>query len=244
MIVIPAIDLRRGRCVRLVQGDFSRETVYSDDPLRVARLWAECGARWLHVVDLDGARVGQPLQVGLVEQVVRAVPELLVQAGGGVRSLEAIERLLMTGVARVVIGTAAIEQPEFVAEAVRVFGADRIVVSVDSRDGWVATHGWETLQPVRAVDLVGRLVQFGVRRILATDVARDGTLTRPNFELMAQLANLGVAVIASGGVSSRADLEALAQVRGVEAVVVGRALYEGRLRCERPDDWIVAGGAV
>ncbi len=244
MIVIPAIDLRGGRCVRLVQGDYSRETVYSDDPVRVARRWAECGARWLHVVDLDGARAGQPLQVGLVEQVVRAVPELSVQVGGGLRSLEAIERVLMAGAARVVLGTAAIERPEFVAEAVRLFGADRIVVAVDSRAGRVATHGWETLQPVHAVDVVRRMVQFGVRRVLATDVARDGTLMRPNVELMADLAALGVAVIASGGVSSRADLEVLAQVRGVEAVVVGRALYEGRLRCQRPEEWIVDAGAV
>ncbi|MCS7051430.1 MAG: HisA/HisF-related TIM barrel protein, partial [Thermomicrobium sp.] len=150
---------------------------------------------------------------------------------------------LAAGAARVVIGTVAIEQPEMVDMAVRTVGAERIVVAVDARDGWVATHGWETVRPIRAVDLVRRLVPFGVRRILATDIGRDGTLTRPNVELLTELASVGLAVIASGGVGSRRDLETLARIPGVEAVVVGRALYEGRLSFERPEDWIVDEGA-
>ncbi len=241
MIVIPAIDIRAGRCVRLLQGDFSRETVYADDPVAVARHWASRGASWLHVVDLDGARAGEPVQLELVREIVRAVPGVLVQAGGGVRSLDAIERLLDSGVTRVVIGTVVLEQPELVTQAIERFGTDRLVVAIDSRDGWVATRGWETLTPVRAEDVAQRVAAQGVRRVLATDIGRDGTLTRPNVELMARLAAMGVLVIASGGVSRYEDLLALARVPGVEAAIVGRALYEGQLRFERAADWVVGG---
>ncbi len=243
MIVIPAIDLRAGRCVRLVQGDFARETVYGDDPVAVARHWAERGAVWLHVVDLDGARAGHLVQLALIADIVRAVPGVAVQVGGGVRSPAAIEQLLDVGVARVVLGTVALERPELVAEAIARFGAERIVVAIDSRDGWVATRGWETVEPVRAEEVAQRMVTEGVRRILATDIARDGTLTQPNLELMARMAATGALVIASGGVSRREDLVALAGIPGVEAAIVGRALYEGRLRLERPEDWMVVGGA-
>ncbi|MCX7623554.1 MAG: 1-(5-phosphoribosyl)-5-[(5-phosphoribosylamino)methylideneamino]imidazole-4-carboxamide isomerase [Thermomicrobium sp.] len=243
MIVIPAVDLRDGRCVRLFQGDFARETVYADDPVAMARHWANRGATWLHVVDLDGARAGAPVQLALVRAIVQATPEVSVQAGGGVRSLAAIRELLEAGVARVVVGTVALEQPELVAEALERFGADRIVVAVDSRDGLVATRGWESTAAIEAEAVVRRLAESGVRRILATDIARDGTLTGPNIELMARLAGIGVTVIASGGVRGPEDLVALARVPGVEATVVGRALYEGRLRLERPSDWVIAGGA-
>jgi len=241
VIVIPAIDVRAGRCVRLLQGDFARETVYAEDPVAVARHWAQCGATWLHVVDLDGARAGEPVQLPLVREIVRAVPEVSVQAGGGVRSLETIARVLDAGVRRVVIGTAALERPTLIAQAIERFGAERIVVAVDSRDGWVATRGWETVEPVRAEAVARHVAELGVRRILATDIARDGTLASPNLALMARLAETGVAVIASGGVSRYEDLVALAGVPGVEAAIVGRALYEGRLRLESPTDWVVEG---
>lgn len=241
MIVIPAIDIRAGRCVRLLQGDFARETVYADDPVAMARHWADLGAPWLHVVDLDGARTGQPVQLELVSAIVRAVPGVSVQAGGGVRSLEAIERLLALGVARVVIGTVALEQPELVAQAIDRFGADQLVVAIDSRDGWVATRGWETMAPVRAETVAQQVASVGVRRILATDIARDGTMTCPNVELMARLARSGVTVIASGGVGRYEDLVALAGISGVEAAIVGRALYEGRWCPQRATDWVVGG---
>lgn len=241
MIVIPAIDIRAGRCVRLLQGDFARETVYADDPVAVARHWADLGSPWLHVVDLDGARAGQPVQLELVREIVRAVPDVLVQAGGGVRSLEAIERMLAFGVARVVIGTVALEQPELVTQAIERFGTDRLVVAIDSRDGWVATRGWETFAPIRAEAVAQQMARVGVRRILATDIARDGTMTCPNLELMARLARSGVTVIASGGVSRYEDLVALAGIPGVEAAIVGRALYEGRWRPQRATDWVVGG---
>jgi phosphoribosylformimino-5-aminoimidazole carboxamide ribotide isomerase len=244
VIVIPAIDLREGRCVRLLQGDFARATVYSDDPIEMAQRWASAGARWLHVVDLDGARLGQPVQHELIERVIRAVPDVAVQVGGGVRTLDAVERLLVGGAARVVIGTAALERPDMLREALARFGVERVVVAVDSRDGWVATHGWETVQAIRVEEVVHRVVLLGVRRVLATDVTRDGTLTRPNLELMGRLAALGVTVIASGGVGSRSDLEALARVPGVEAAIVGRALYEGRVRFERPEDWVIGAEAA
>jgi phosphoribosylformimino-5-aminoimidazole carboxamide ribotide isomerase len=184
------------------------------------------------------------VQHELIERVIRAVPDVAVQVGGGVRTLDAVERLLVGGAARVVIGTAALERPDMLREALARFGVERVVVAVDSRDGWVATHGWETVQAIRVEEVVHRVVLLGVRRVLATDVTRDGTLTRPNLELMGRLAALGVTVIASGGVGSRSDLEALARVPGVEAAIVGRALYEGRVRFERPEDWVIGAEAA
>lgn len=239
MIVIPAIDLRDGCCVRLFQGNFARETVYSDDPVTVARSWRAHGAAWLHVVDLDGARAGHPVQVKVIEAIVNAVPDMLVQVGGGIRSLEAIEQWLERGVARVILGTVAVEQPQLVAEAVQRFGSERIIVAVDSRDGFVATHGWELLQPVPAEAVVQRIAAMGVNRFLVTDVTRDGTMSKPNIVLMTRITELGVKVLASGGVCDYTDLLTLARVQGIEAVIVGRALYEGRFYFTRPENWII-----
>lgn len=241
MIVIPAIDLRGGRCVRLVQGDFARETVFSEDPVAVARQWQAAGAHRLHVVDLDGARAGGPRQLDVIAAIVEAV-HMPVQVGGGVRSAADAAGVLAAGVTWVVLGTAAVEDPELVSALVAEHGPDRIIVGVDARGGRVATRGWLETSEVEASQLVAELAARGVCRVVYTDIERDGTLTAPNFDALAEVAAAGVQVIASGGVTRRADLVRLAAMPGVEAAIVGRALYTGDLQLER-DEWVVEAAA-
>ncbi len=226
--VIPAIDLRGGKCVRLFQGDFARETVYGDDPAAMARRWRGEGAGRLHVVDLDGARTG--VQTNLL--AVRAIAEaagIPVQAGGGARSLEAVAALIDAGASRVVIGTAAVEDEGFVAEAVGRYG-EAIVIGVDARDGKAATEGWERQQSVAAADLIARMRALGAARFVYTDIARDGALTGPNVEALGSAieAAAPAPVIASGGVATAEHVAALAKT-GAEGVIIGRALYTGDL---------------
>ena len=235
MIVIPAIDLRGGRCVRLVQGDFARETVFDDDPVAVAQRWVDAGSGWLHVVDLDGARHGGPQQIGVIRSIRDAV-ECEIQVGGGIRSVEHASELLDAGVRRVIIGTAALEHPEIVRELIELYGSERVVVGIDARGGKVATHGWEQTSDRSALDLAREMAANGVERIVYTDVERDGTLTSPNFEATAAMASSGLQVIASGGVARTGDLDQLAELPGVEAVIVGKALYEGTIQLE-PHQW-------
>lgn len=228
MEVIPAIDLRGGRCVRLVQGDYDRELAFSDDPVAVARRWVDEGASRLHVVDLDAARGGQPVNAAIVRAVIDAVA-VPVQVAGGVRDLDAVERWLAAGADRVVLGTAVVRDPQLAGEACRRHG-ERIVVSIDARDGVVAMEGWTEASDVRAEELLGRLAGLGVRRFVYTDIGRDGTLTSPNFETLASLvAATDAAIIAAGGVAEVAHLVQLASL-GVEAAIVGLALYDGRVR--------------
>lgn len=237
MLVIPAIDLLRGRCVRLFQGDFAQETIYDDDPIRVARHWAGLGAQWLHIVDLDGARLGQPAQLALVAGITATgIP---VELGGGLRTLDDIQAAFDAGVARVVLGTVAIEQPELLDAAVHRFGTERVVLGVDARDGMVAVRGWEQTSTVAAAEVVARAREAGVQRVVYTDIERDGTLSSPNYAATAEIAALGIRVIASGGVATRENLERLARIAGVEAAIVGRALYAGTLRIDAPQDWRV-----
>ncbi|MBI4307979.1 MAG: 1-(5-phosphoribosyl)-5-[(5-phosphoribosylamino)methylideneamino]imidazole-4-carboxamide isomerase [Chloroflexi bacterium] len=225
MEVIPAIDLRGGRCVRLYQGDFARETVFSDDPVEVACRWEKAGARHIHVVDLDGARTGAPVNMGPIEAMVRAVGAHL-QVGGGIRTLETIEKLLGIGVRRVVLGTTAIEDPALLEEACQLYGS-AIVVSIDARMGMVAVRGWQEALPVTAIDLARGLVKLGVQRLVYTDISRDGTLSGPNLVAIADLARqVSVSIIASGGVGTLEDIRNLAEL-GVEGIIVGRALYTG-----------------
>lgn len=226
MIVIPAIDLRGGRCVRLVQGDYDRETVFDEDPVAVAQRWQAAGAEWLHVVDLDGAREGVPRQRDTIGAIVQAL-DIPVQVGGGIRSRSHAEDLFAAGVRRIVLGTAAVRDPRMVLQLIEEHGADRIIVGVDARSGQVATQGWLETSSVRAHELVASMRDGGVERIVYTDIERDGTLTSPNFEAVADVATLGVAVIASGGVARNDDLVRLARIPGVEAAIVGRALYTG-----------------
>jgi phosphoribosylformimino-5-aminoimidazole carboxamide ribotide isomerase len=230
MEIIPAIDIRGGRCVRLEQGDYARETIFADDPATVARRWQSAGARRIHVVDLDGAREGQVLNRDAVLAVVSAV-SIPVQLGGGIRDLATVERYLAAGVDRVILGTAAVKDQMALTSAVAHF-RERIAVGVDARDGFVAIEGWRETSSVAAVDLVRQISEAGVSRVIYTDILRDGVLKGPNFaameEMVAQASGLPlpVAVIASGGVSSIDHLKRLATT-GVEGAIVGRALYTG-----------------
>ncbi len=226
MMVIPAVDLRGGRCVRLRQGRPEAETVFSDEPLAVARAWAQQGAPRLHVVDLDGAFAGTPKQLGLIEEIARSIP-VPVEAGGGLRSLEAVEMLLASGARWAMLGTRAALDPPFLEEACRRF-AGRIIVAVDASDGKVAVDGWTQRLDIPAVDLARRAAQAGAAEVLYTDIARDGTETGPNLSSTAAVAAAaGLPLLASGGVGSLEDLKRLAGIAGVIGAVVGRALYTG-----------------
>jgi phosphoribosylformimino-5-aminoimidazole carboxamide ribotide isomerase len=225
----PAIDLRDGRCVRLVEGDFGAETVYGADPVEVAVSFASAGARWIHVVDLDAARTGEPVNRPLVVQIAAAVGAAVrVQAGGGVRGLDDAGELLSAGVARVVVGTAAVQRPELVAEiAARWPG--QVAVGLDHRGGEVRVEGWTAGGGRQVADLVPEAMAAGATAVIVTDISRDGRLAGPDLSGLASLVSLTEApIIASGGVRDVADLRALAGL-GVAGVIAGKALYEGRL---------------
>lgn len=233
-MVFPAVDLKGGRCVRLVQGMRGRETVYSDDPVQVALRWQGEGARFLHIVDLDGAWEGMPVNWDVVRRIVEAV-EVPVQLGGGLRSLRAVERVLEAGVERAVLGTVAVTEPEVVAEALRHFGPERMVVGVDVRGGEVAVRGWTEGAGVRPVEFGARMRELGAVWALYTDISRDGTLSGPNIEAIRKFAETtGLRVIASGGIASLEDVRRVGALEpyGVEGMVLGRALYEGRFSLE------------
>ena len=237
LTIFPAIDLRRGRCVRLKQGDPHAETVFSDDPAAMARHWAEQGAAWLHVVNLDGAfddarseASDLPINLQRLRQI-RAAVDLPIQFGGGVRTLADIALALELGATRVVLGTVAVQNPDRVHQALARFGPERIVVGIDARDGRVATHGWLATSDVRAADLARAMADAGVQRTVYTDISRDGMLTGVNVTASVDLARAsGLRVIASGGVGSLADIRALAahETDGIEGVIVGQALYTGQ----------------
>ena len=227
--VIPAIDLKAGRCVRLYQGDYQQETVYSDDPRLVALDWQEQGAPRLHLVDLDGAAEGRPANLRVITDIVDALT-IPVQVGGGIRDIETAQAMLEAGADRVVIGTAAVRNPSLVSQLCQNYGSQRVVVAVDARDGRVAIEGWTQETSMEAEALGKRMAGLGVIRLLYTDISRDGTLTEPNFGANAQLVkSTGLAVQASGGVSSLAHIQRLDEV-GVEGVIVGRALYTGDVK--------------
>jgi phosphoribosylformimino-5-aminoimidazole carboxamide ribotide isomerase len=253
MIVFPAIDLRRGKCVRLRQGRPEAETVFSDDPVAMAEHWVSQGAEWLHVVNLDGA-FGQasspPLSPpqpfdelrtpfwGGSSKNLRVVGEMVaavgipVQLGGGLRTMADIEGALKLGLTRVILGTVAVKEPSLVADGVKRFGAERIVVGIDARTGKVATHGWQEVSSISATELAIRVRELGVERVVYTDIARDGMLSGVNVEATGELARrTGLKLIASGGVSSLDDLRRLkeAEASGVEGVIIGQALYSGAL---------------
>ena len=225
MDVIPAIDLINGKCVRLFQGDYNQKTVYSDDPAAVARRWQEAGAEMLHIVDLDGAAAGQPQNLPAIESILKETG-LSVELGGGIRDEATIARLLEMGIERVILGTIALEQPELTEKLCRKFGG-AIVIGIDARDGFVATHGWKKESTVKAVDLAQEMAAKGMRRILYTDIKRDGTLTEPGYEAISVLVrSLTVPVVAAGGIAKLKHLVKLKEL-GVEGAVVGKALYTG-----------------
>ena len=228
MEIIPSIDLKAGRCVRLFQGDFQQETVFSDDPVAVALGWQEQGAHLLHLVDLDGAADGTPANLPIIEDIAEALG-IPVQVGGGIRARVTADRLIAAGVARVVIGTAAIEDPSLVEGLCRDYSSESTVVAVDARNGLVAIRGWTEGSEVGAMDLAKSMAKLGVPRLLYTDISRDGTLTSPNFEANAELVReTGLKVQASGGVSALEHVAQLAHT-GVEGVIIGTALYRGTI---------------
>ncbi len=229
--VLPAIDLRGGRVVRLRQGDFDQETSYGDDPVAMAERFAAAGARWLHVVDLDGARTGTPAHAAVIAAIVAAVGKrTAVEVAGGLRDEQAVETALAGGAARAVIGTAALADPDLAGRLVRAWGAERIAVAIDVRDGRAIGHGWATSdQGVDAVDAVARLAAAGVGTFEVTAIAQDGLLGGPDLALYRQMVELGVGdVIASAGIASTADLRAVRDL-GCRGAIVGRALYDGTL---------------
>lgn len=230
MDVIPAIDLLEGQCVRLYQGDYERSQVFDQNPVAVARQWAEQGAARLHLVDLDGAKTGQPVNLETIAAIVKAV-DIPVQVGGGLRDHQRVADLLAIGVQRAILGTVAIEAPELVAQLCQEF-PDQILVGIDARSGKVATRGWLETSQVMAVDLAQQMAASGVAGIIYTDIHRDGTLQGPNLDALRELAaTVSVPVIASGGVSSITDLLSLLALEslGVSGVIVGRALYTGEV---------------
>ena len=231
MLIIPAIDIKDGHCVRLEQGDMQRATIFSDQAGETARRWKELGATRLHVVDLNGAFAGKPINEVAIKEIIAVMGDVPVQLGGGIRDLATIERYLDDGVAYIVIGTAAVKTPGFLHEACDAFPG-HIIVALDGKDGKVATDGWSKLTGHDVVDLAIRFQDYGVEAVLYTDIGRDGMMTGVNVEATVKLAQaLTVPVIASGGLNSLADVEKLIDVEGegIMGVVTGRAIYEGKL---------------
>lgn len=222
--------MKGGHCVRLYQGDYARETVFSDDPLDRAMRWQALGATRLHVVDLDAASTGELVNIDIIRQIVTAL-HIPVQVGGGIRSMETVKELLKMGVERVIFGTVAVEQPQVVEQVCRIF-SESVIVSIDTRDGLVSTHGWQLDTRISAIDFAKLMVQMGVKRFVYTDIMRDGTLTEPNFSAFAEMIKaVNVPVIASGGVASLTHITMLKQL-GAEGVIIGKALYTGDIRLQ------------
>jgi phosphoribosylformimino-5-aminoimidazole carboxamide ribotide isomerase len=232
MLLIPAIDLKDGKCVRLQQGDMSVSTTFGDNPSAMARRWLDVGARRLHLVDLNGAFAGKPINEGAIKSILREVDdEIPVQLGGGIRDLDTIERYLDAGISYIIIGTAAVKNPGFLQDACSAFGG-HIIVGLDAKDGKVATDGWSKLTGHEVVDLAKKFQDYGVEGVIYTDIGRDGMLTGINVEATVKLAQaLTIPVIASGGLSGMADIDSLCAVEseGVEGVICGRSIYTGDL---------------
>ncbi|MFG6449016.1 1-(5-phosphoribosyl)-5-[(5-phosphoribosylamino)methylideneamino]imidazole-4-carboxamide isomerase [Roseateles sp. BYS180W] len=232
MLLIPAIDLKDGKCVRLQQGDMNLTTTFGEDPVEMARRWVDAGARRLHLVDLNGAFAGKPANEGAIRAILREVgSEIPVQLGGGIRDLDTIERYLDAGLSYVIIGTAAVKNPGFLQDAASAFGG-AVLVGLDARDGKVATDGWSKLTGHEVVDLARKFEDYGVEGVIYTDIGRDGMLSGINIEATVRLAQaLTMPVYASGGLSGMADIEALCAVEheGVDGVICGRAIYTGDL---------------
>jgi phosphoribosylformimino-5-aminoimidazole carboxamide ribotide isomerase len=232
MLLIPAIDLKDGKCVRLQQGDMGAATTFGDDPAAMARRWLGAGARRLHLVDLNGALAGRPVNEAAVKAVVRAVGDQIpVQLGGGLRDLDTFERFLDDGLSYVIIGTAAVKNPGFLKDACSAFGG-HVIVGLDAKDGKVATDGWSKLTGHEVIDLAKKFEDFGVEAVIYTDIGRDGMLTGVNIEATVKLAqSLTIPVFASGGLNGLADIEKLCAIEeeGIHGVICGRAIYNGAL---------------
>lgn len=231
MILFPAIDIRNGKCVRLIQGNYDEETIYGDSPTDMALEWEKQGADYLHIVDLDGAKTGDGSNRKAIQAIAEAV-EIPIQVGGGIRTMEAVDAHIDSGVRRVIIGTAAITDRPFLRKAVEKYG-DRIAVSIDARNGYVATDGWTETSDVRATDLLQELEEIGVKTVVYTDILKDGMMQGPNFEeLSAVHEGSSIDIIASGGVSTEENIERLEKM-DLYGAIIGKALYEGTLSLEQ-----------
>ncbi len=231
MQILPAIDLKNGKCVRLLQGKKDRETIYSDDPARMALRWQGEGATYLHLIDLDGAFEGQSKNVEAIRSIVEAT-NIPAELGGGIRDMGTITRLLSLGLDRVILGTVAITEPELVRRAIERFGPQKIVVGIDAKNGNVAVKGWEEVSEVPALELALNMKGLGVERIIYTDISKDGMMVGPNISATKELAQqTGMKVIASGGISSLEDVQKVAALEpyGVDGMIIGKALYEGAI---------------
>ena len=229
MLIIPAIDLKDGACVRLRQGLMEDATVFSDDPVAMAAKWVEAGCRRLHLVDLNGAFEGKPVNGDAVTAIARRYPDLPIQIGGGIRSLETIEEYVKAGVSYVIIGTKAVKEPEFVGEACRAFPG-KVIVGLDAKDGFVATDGWAEVSSIQVVDLAKRFEADGVSAIVYTDIAKDGMMAGPNLEAMREMQQaVALPVVASGGVTTSDDAQRLSEIP-MDGAIIGRALYEGTIK--------------
>lgn len=226
MIIIPAVDIKNGKCVRLFQGEADKETIYAENPCDFAVKWEEEGASFLHIVDLDGAFSGQTVNLPVIENILKNTNNIKIEIGGGIRSLETIEKYLNAGAERVILGTKATDE-KFLTEAVKNFD-DKIIVGIDAKDGYVTTDGWVKKTDIKGIDFVKQMASFGVKRIIYTDITYDGTLKGPNLEGMREVVeNTDIAVIASGGVSKLEDIKNLNAINksNLEGVIVGKALY-------------------
>ncbi|MEE1350638.1 MAG: 1-(5-phosphoribosyl)-5-[(5-phosphoribosylamino)methylideneamino]imidazole-4-carboxamide isomerase [Clostridia bacterium] len=227
MRIYPAIDIKDGNCVRLLRGDFSQQTIYGNDPAEMAKKWEALGGEYIHVVDLDGALKGHGVNAAAIKRICEAV-SVPVQTGGGIRTMDDIEKKLECGIARVIIGTKAVSDSAFVKEAVRNYG-DKIVIGIDAKDGMVAIEGWEKTSEYKAVEFAQKMADIGVKTIIYTDIATDGTLMGPNVCAMEEMVRAsGIDIIASGGVGSLEHIKMLVPT-GVEGVITGRALYTGNI---------------
>jgi phosphoribosylformimino-5-aminoimidazole carboxamide ribotide isomerase len=231
MLLIPAIDIKDGKCVRLRQGRMDDETIYADNPLDMAKRWVDAGARRLHLVDLDGALVGEPVNAGVVHDIAEAFPDVPIQIGGGIRDEDTIQTYLNAGVSYVIIGTKAVTAPHFVSDVCLEFPG-HIIVGLDAKDGKVATDGWSKLSRHDAIDMAKHFEDDGVVSIIFTDIGRDGMMNSVNTEATLELCKqITIPVIASGGITNLDDIRALSQVaeEGIEGAITGRAIYEGTL---------------
>ena len=232
MIIYPAIDLKDGKCVRLRQGDFGAVTVYSENPGDMAKEFVKKGAKFIHMVDLDGAKDGKTTNAEAIKSICASAGDVPVQLGGGIRTMENVEYVLSLGVSRVILGTAAVKNPDFAKEAAEKFG-EKVVVGIDAKDGMVAVEGWVEVSNVSAIDLALKMKSFGIKTVIYTDIATDGMLKGPNLEAMKEMIEkTGMDVIASGGVSEEKDLENLEKC-GVSGAIVGKAIYDGRVDLEK-----------
>lgn len=230
MILFPAIDIRGGKCVRLIQGDYAQEIIYGDSPTEMALLWEKQGAEYIHIVDLDGAKTGDSANRLAIQEVAKAV-SIPIQVGGGIRSMDIIDDHIESGVSRIIIGTAAITNRSFLKQAVAKYG-DKIAVSIDARNGLVATDGWTETSDTKAIDLLKDLEEIGVKTVVYTDILKDGMMQGPNFEELRTVDEASsIDVIASGGVSTKEDIEKLGQM-DLYGAIIGKALYEGALSLE------------